>query len=245
MRIVGVDCSTDPKKTGLALASLKGATLAVLEARVARSREDIVDTVSGWLLKDTDSVLALDAPLGWPSSMGNLLAGHRAGCGIDVAGNMMFQRETDRVVHSELKKKPLEVGANLIARTALDALTTLTELGRKVTLEMGWTPGNVTTRQVIEVYPAATLASRKINSSRYKEKDATNKRAAIFQELSLDVSDTHTAAAVSVDHVLDAVICCVAAADYIQGDVIEPEDATLAQREGWIWVRPAASRVEA
>jgi hypothetical protein len=40
------------------------------------------------------------------------------------------------------------------------------------------------------------------------------------------------------DHLLDAALCCLAAADFLRGDVISPDDLSLAEREGWIWVSP-------
>ena len=42
----------------------------------------------------------------------------------------------------------------------------------------------------------------------------------------------------SSDHLLDAVLCCVAAHDFANGRVIEPEQRDLARQEGWIWVAP-------
>ena len=40
-------------------------------------------------------------------------------------------------------------------------------------------------------------------------------------------------------HVLDSVMCCVAALDFLQGKSIRPrfEDMDKATKEGWIWVR--------
>ena len=36
--------------------------------------------------------------------------------------------------------------------------------------------------------------------------------------------------------VLDAVVCMVAARDFIEGSAEPPENAGIAAREGWIWV---------
>jgi len=58
--------------------------------------------------------------------------------------------------------------------------------------------------------------------------------------LVLDISVRE--ACIETDHVLDAVLCCLAAADYARGDVLTPEAAGVApetvRREGWIWFRP-------
>jgi hypothetical protein len=39
------------------------------------------------------------------------------------------------------------------------------------------------------------------------------------------------------DDVLDAVICLLAAQDFLLGDALPPLDQALAEREGWIWAR--------
>jgi len=39
------------------------------------------------------------------------------------------------------------------------------------------------------------------------------------------------------DDALDAVVCLLAGYDYMQGEVMRPDDQALAQKEGWIWVR--------
>ena len=42
------------------------------------------------------------------------------------------------------------------------------------------------------------------------------------------------------DHALDAVLCLVAALDYVNGEVVQPPSAELdrVRQEGWIWFRP-------
>jgi len=42
----------------------------------------------------------------------------------------------------------------------------------------------------------------------------------------------------SSDHLLDAALCCLGAADFMRKQVIAPEDLPRARREGWIWVSP-------
>ena len=238
--LIGLDCATQPKHVGLAVARLDGGRVTVTEARVARSHGDLAATLAAWLA-EAPAVWALDAPLGWPAEMARL-AGHRAGAALGVEANVFFRRETDRFVQRRLGKTPLDVGADRIARTALAALATLDAVRQAVPVALGWTPGAVAGRQAVEVYPAATLKSLGIDARGYKRPEATDRRAEILDALTqttgLAVSGAARAAAVATDHVLDAVLCCVAAADYARGDVWAPEDADLARREGWIWVRP-------
>jgi hypothetical protein len=45
---------------------------------------------------------------------------------------------------------------------------------------------------------------------------------------------------ISSDHLLDAVLCCIAARDFVDARVIQPGSQDPATREGWIWVAPRA-----
>ena len=239
LRIVGIDCATQPKNTGLALATLDGDRLTVRHARVATHATDVAEAAADWLADAPDGVLALDAPLGWPAPMGDALARHEAGAPISMEADRMVNRATDRVVRQRLGKKPLEVGADRIARTALAALATLDAIRQRVPVTMGWMPGAVRGHQALEVYPAATLLARDLDPRGYKTPDASARRAALLAALDLSPSDPVRAAAEAVDHVLDAVLCCVAAADYARGHALTPAGASvddaLARREGWIW----------
>ena len=239
MLLVGLDCATQPKNTGLARATLDGGHLTVHEARTGRSAEDIVDTLATWLASAPEAVFALDAPLGWPLAMGTVLAAHQAGGSLAPEADQMFNRETDRVVRKMLGKKPLEVGADRIARTALSALGVLNAVGARVPVEMGWTPGAVASRQALEVYPAATLLARGLPTRGYKAAGARDLRADLVDALDAEIEPEARTAALVTDHALDAILCCVAAADYASGDVLAPEAAGVAperaRREGWIW----------
>ncbi len=247
MLLIGLDCATQPKNTGLARATLRGDTLTVHEARVGRSAEGIVDTLVGWLADSPQAVFALDAPLGWPLAMGGVLATHQAGGPLAPQADAMFNRETDRVVRRLLGKKPLEVGADRIARTALAALRILNAVAARVDVEMGWTPGAVgsgeqVSRHALEVYPAATLLARGLPTRGYKASGARDLRADLVDALDAEIEPEARTASLVTDHALDAVLCCVAAADYARGDVLTPEAAGIAQdvarREGWIWFQP-------
>ena len=239
LRIVGIDCATQPKNTGLALAVLEGDRLTVHHARVAAHATDAAETAGDWLAEAPDGVLALDAPLGWPAPMGDVLAHHEAGGSVPVEADRMVNRATDRVVRQRLGKKPLEVGADRIARTALAALATLDSIRQRVPVAMGWTPGAIRGRHALEVYPAATLLARGLDPRGYKKPDVSARRAELLDALDLDAAESVRRAAEAVDHVLDAVLCCVAAADYARGHVLTPTQAgvddALARREGWIW----------
>ena len=238
--IIGIDCSTNQRKLGLAKGIFFDGKLKVAE--VADKKSNHIQTITSWLSDSPRALIALDAPLGWPQAMGTNLNDHCAGEVIDVDSNTMFRRHTDCFVKRVLNKQPLDVGANLIARTALFALQ-LVESLRKVTgkpVPMAWSPNFPSTYAVIEVYPAATLESRGINSSGYKKTEQLERRKEILNllkgELQLECEEDKV---VANDDNLDAVLCLLAAADFLGDKAYEPSPDMMStvEKESWIWVK--------
>lgn len=75
--VVGIDCATQPKKVGLAVGTAGSTRLAVEEVAIESSWGAIVTRIEEWVSGPT--LLAIDAPLGWPADLGEELVGHRAG----------------------------------------------------------------------------------------------------------------------------------------------------------------------
>lgn len=236
MKIIGIDCATQPNKTGLALGEWDGESCTVLEVQKGSQTHLPVDVVRGWL-DDQQTLLALDAPLGWPRAMGERLAEHQAGQLLGETSNHFFSRNTDRFVREKTGKRPLEVGAALIARTAHASLAFLEDLrcrsGRPIPL--AWDP-NVEEVRAIEVYPAATLISHGIPHEGYKGYKGLIVHQEILRELENSmVLPDECSHVEGNDDLLDAVICILAAVDFLEGNVHFPENPELAQKEGWIW----------
>jgi len=261
--LIGIDCATKANKTGLACGCLVDGKLTVCSAERGKGEEwesGIDATVTQWIedgRKNKQKVLlAIDAPLGWPRPLGGALISHEAGraCAFQNLkydslfqrkwkrktsdADLLFQRATDRVVHDALDIKPLDVGANLIARTAHTALSFL----ERIQIPLAWEPGhaNLACVSAIEVYPAATLKGRNLRHKGYK-KDC-KARACIVERLGeeMELSDAIKCEMRKNDNVLDAVVCVLAAADFVNGqDVLCPANRELAEKEGWIWVRKA------
>jgi hypothetical protein len=177
--------------------------------------------------------------------MGETLRAHRAGQPVSVKDrDALFRRKTDRVVIKEIGKRPLDVGADRIARTAHAALALLERL-REITgqpIPLAWTHSLQGGLHAIEVYPAATLKVYELPSSRYKAKNQGEKRKEILCSLEknhLMKFDADTGPMIANADTLDAVICLLAAADFLcdPDALIQPPDESLAQKEGWIWVR--------
>ena len=237
--ILGIDAATQPNKLGLSRGRLHDCTLTIDAVTRGADVDSLLETLARWAQGPT--LLAIDAPLGWPAALGRGLSTHRAGQPLRAEPNHLFRRQTDRFVHAALGKLPLEVGADRIARTAEAALRMLGQLRVRLGAEIPllWTP-TLDSVGAIEVYPAATLIARGIDASGYKgTKDgslAARQRIAtrLAEEARIDVpSETLT----SSDDCLDAALCVLAGGDFLASRSIAPrlEQRDAAELEGWIW----------
>jgi len=245
MRVIGVDCATDDSKVGIALGVCEAGNLRVLRVEICSRERHAAIVAAEWLAGASEGLVAIDAPLGWPTSLVAALANHSAGSAITIAPNDMFRRETDRFVQRTIGKTPLDVGADRIARTAHAALDMLHKLRKKTgnEIRLAWNPGSVLQVEAIEVYPAATLSVYGFRSSGYKEAPQGPAREEIVRQLGgvLTLPADTSRMLVSGD-ALDAVVCLLAARDFLDGTAMPPEHVVLAQREGWIWVAPPKER---
>lgn len=240
MLLIGLDPASRLENFGYAIGALTGGRIEIEDAGMLESRREwnpLKDSIAPRLRSAARALVAVDAPLGWPASLASALAGHRAGERVDGEKAMLFSRETDRIVAEETHKRPLEVGADKIARaahTALEVLACLRETVNKA-IPLAWARdfGDVA---VIEVYPAATLKARGLVDSGYKKPDQESVR----HKISLGLRE-EMPALVNFIHersdVFDACLCLVAAKDFLLSDMLQPKDHDRARREGWIWVR--------
>jgi predicted nuclease with RNAse H fold len=238
--IIGIDAATQPKKVGLARGHLDRDTLVVTDAVLGSEVESVAETVASWI-GDRPTLLAIDAPLGWPAPLAQGLHRHRAGQVLQGDGHDLFRGLTDMVVHDKLRKLPLEVGADRIARTAHAALRLLGEVRDRTGLDipLAWSP-EVEGVAAIEVYPAATLRCHNAAATSYKGKDdvARDYRETILSALrgnwTLQVDDRRLA---GFDHLLDAAVCVLAGADFLWGKCGGPtaDQQATAEVEGWVW----------
>jgi len=244
VRLIGIDCATDAKKTGVARGLLADGHVVIYEARVCTASESAADIVGGWLREGTErrTLLAIDAPLGWPVDLSKALSDHRAGQNLSVEPNLMFRRATDRFVQVTLKKTPLEVGADRIARTAHSALQLISDLrlrtGEHIPLAWSQDWSGVA---AIEVYPAATLLAHGVAASGYKLRSDEPNREAIIRNLRarLTLPEDCSAMSESAD-ALDAAVCVLAGGDFVRGQAHPPVDMARAATEGWIWFATGA-----
>ena len=237
VNVIGIDCAADPDNVGLARGRYHEGMMAVQEVR--QGSADMTGTIIAWAIRGP-TLFAMDAPLGWPAPFGQALATHEAGGALPIG--LPFERETDRVVHRVIGRKPLDVGADRIARTARSALRLLHGLRDELAhpVPLAWDP-DIQGARAIEVYPAGTLKAHGLPHSGYKRPEQAAERAEILDGLAGELSlGPELRAQVATHDQLDAIVCLLAARDFLNGDALPPEDDEMARKEGWIWVkRPA------
>lgn len=211
--------------------------------------DGLVENAADWIDEDASSstLIALDAPLGWPQALAETLPGHFAGKAPRFTANEMFRRRTDDVVKVKLNKQPLDVGADKIARATHAALRFL-DLLREATglaVPLAWSPGQPTGVSAIEVYPAATLIAYDLMPSRSYKQEESNERHKLVERLAdiLELGEEVHNEMGACHDLLDAVVCVMAGVDFAEGNVVEPlsEEMEQAEREGWIWFKAARS----
>lgn len=174
--------------------------------------------------------------------MGDELTHHEAGQLIKTIRDEFFNRETDKAIRRRYGKKPLEVGASLIARTAHAALELLDTLRDELShdIPVRWSPsfrrGEL---GVVEVYPAATVIAHGLGSGNYHSEKHIDLRESIVQYLQETMrfdcpDDIHQ----DNPHVLDAALCVLAGKDFLDSMVVPPIHHEPVSQEGWIWVKP-------
>ena len=118
------------------------------------------------------------------------------------------------------------MGADRIARTAHAALKGLARLRARceMAIPLAWTSGQADGVSAIKVYPAATLKVHGLPFAGYKDPhEGEGVRADILARLQgVEMSDDCHACALSNADGLDAVICALAAADFVSGKAMPP-----------------------
>jgi hypothetical protein len=242
--VIGVDCATQPRKVGLALGSYEDGAACIEQVLVGSMVTSVVERVADWTKRTPSTLIALDAPLGWPADLGRALHEHEAGVPVAVEANRLFRRTTDRFVKKVTGKQPLDVGADRIARTAHAALGFLQELRRRTgeAIPLAWNSIIGTVTYAIEVYPGATLAAYGVRASGYKGKEQGTAYKTVLRFLEERVALPHGRTLIeSNNDALDAALCVLAAVDFLRGEALKPTDLDAARKEGWIWVRKPTS----
>lgn len=247
MYIIGIDCAVEEKKTGLAQLYFNGEAIRLLKAEKGSRTKPAVAVIEDWIEEATQQgskvLLCFDAPLGWPKHFGESLNRHQAGTELQGDIDSFFRRRTDNVVHQLLGKRPLDVTASFIARTAFRALKMIGSLqGKFGSVEFVWDIRRLEGIGCIEVYPAAWLRSEGISHEKYKQQSSV--RRDIVNELQKQISmdPGQKEKLIASDHVLDALLSGLNGVDFAENRCISPDEMNVEENtlltEGWIWVKP-------
>ena len=259
LTVIGIDCAAQARNFGLALGrpSIDGSRVWIDDVTSGRDVKDLPSFIKSWI-GPGPTLLAFDAPLGWPTALAAFLADHRAGKPspdqvLEETGkvdeHVYFRRETDREVKRRFGITPLDVGADRIARVAMSTLRLLGRV-RDLTgqpIPLAWCPGPVDGVSAIEVYPAATLNALGLQPRGYKGSDRVLDRRRLVEALhgTLDAPAAVREGMIASDHNFDAALCVVAGCDFIRKLATPPRDQPTTEREGWIWVRPEPGKHDA
>ena len=238
--IIGIDCAVDAKKVGIAVGSFSSVNCRLLPLPDLGKAQSVEKIICNSIEQSAQTLLALDAPLGWPDALGKALSDHSAGSKIAFPADLLFRRATDRFVKKKFNKQPLDVGADRIARTAKAALGLLERI-RSLTglaIPLAWEPFYTEKAAAIEVYPAGTLIAHGLPSIGYKKKDQKDARKKILDGLRHCMSiEIDLSKAEGNADVLDGIVCVLSGFDFLTGRAFPPDHSIEAQKEGWIWVK--------
>ena len=259
VQIIGIDCAAKAEDFGLARGRVHGRTVEIVEVdkgKGSKNRLDaLVKQVRCWIYGDDAdrtkaTLLALDAPLGWPLQLTRALRTHSAGAPLgrpsDAGskdpnpGNYLFRRYTDRFIAHKFRGAPLDIGADRIARVARSALELLGQLGdskgRPSAVPLLWDPADLEQLGTIEVYPRLTLlyAQSGDDELHYKSsKDAEENRRKIVEKIlpahlkfnKDDLRPTRLKTeSLDYDHDrIDAVLCVLAGLHFLLAESVGPE----------------------
>ena len=241
-RLIGVHCASRESKLGLVRGDLHAdGRLEITRATLGTAGESPAQTIASWLGKAKQHIVALDAPLGWPTELGRYLVAHRAGDPIAAPDDVLFHRHTAGFVQAATGRRPPAVAADAVAHTSRAALGLLVEvraLPRAPRLSMAWEQG--VDSGVVEVFPAGTLAVRKLPSTGYRAntQPARIRRGEILEGIKSELEmDIRRDLLTENPDIFDALMCVIAGADFVRGQCQIPPEPERARREGWIWVR--------
>ena len=228
--VLGIDCAAQAKNIGIAIGeSTSDQQCRVLEVFKCSPISRLIERVADAVRQSPRVLLALDSPLGWPRELAAALQGHEAGRPLGPDADLLFCRDTDREVRARLGLKPLDVGADRIARVARTALELLDGVrsasGEEIPLL--WNSNLECTAGAIEVYPKATLKAHGLPFTRYKGSEPKHEKVRVDlvrtlgQRVSLNVDPEEM---IADDDVLDAAVCVLAGHDFLTGNARAPED---------------------
>ncbi|MCG8452397.1 MAG: DUF429 domain-containing protein [Spirochaetales bacterium] len=255
--LIGLDAAVDDKNNGLvALLYSQGCITDVL---LRDHTQTVVEQILDWWNWAPRILLGVDSPLGWPLPFQQAMSQLSAGRRVEGEYPSIFYRLTDIDIHQRFRKKPLDVAADRIARTAFCTLERLDELRQQhKQLHLLFSDQEDFTAGFIEVYPAATLLANGCSIQGYKKSQEARKHLLVqimkqysaFEKMSptgtMEKEDSvgfslDQTALVENEHLFDAFICALSALDFLEHRAQEPDRSKVeidrVHHEGWTWVK--------
>jgi predicted nuclease with RNAse H fold len=240
VRVLGIDLAAEAKATGAVLIARGPSAWRASEVPGRLDDDALVDVVR------TVDVVGVDSPLGWPAAFVDAVEAHGSfrlwPGGVDRS--TLTHRDTDRAIRLHGIRAALSVSADKLGSVAMRCAL----LQRRWAEEVWGTPAaRDGSERLVETYPAAALASWRIECLGYKDRRdptaASVMRRRIVAELDralaswLDVQPVREAC-VQSDHVLDALLSALVAIAAKTSSTHPPADhqRNAALREGWIHV---------
>lgn len=241
MVTVGIDLSTDPKKT--ALARLRwGDGWATVESLTS----DWGTPAMAEEIEEADWA-AIDAPFGWPDQfISTIQEWSRAGQWSAIERDRLRYRLTDERIKKT--KNPLSVSSDRIASTAMRCAELLHRIA--VERQLRRPVDRAGSDGIVECYPAAALKKWGFETKDYKGTQPKHRatREALVARIApehgwLKLDPAGREQCIATDHFLDAVICALVARAAALSLLDEPlptgAELDRVKREGWIYL-PAA-----
>lgn len=235
MLTLGVDLAADPKRTAMCWIRW-GADKATVEDAFCGADDGVL--MAAFAKADR---VGIDAPFGWPDAFAEAVTAHHRRCSWPSHdGHHLQYRRTDRLVRGVTGRWPLSVSSDRIGVTAMRCARLLSWYA-KASDSVPRDGSN----KLIEVYPAAALASWGQRSTGYKRGPASAEgRGRLVDWLRpatakwLTASEQVWSDCQQSDDVLDAVLASLVtrAAAVAQCRPIPGRLVTCARREGWIAV---------
>ena len=147
----------------------------------------------------------------------------------------LFRRETDLAIERRPGKKALNVGADKSARMSWSALDLLGRIRDEIGcgLPLPWPRRALSKASAIEGYPAATLCVVRAPARGYQQKGQRSVRGRIIETLKQEIaSEADVALLESNAAVLDAEVCVLAGAGFLEGWAIRPNKPDSPEKKG-------------
>lgn len=150
MKLVGVDLSTQPRRTGICVLDNGGVRVGLCEGPASTH----IETMLGYC--EDARVVAIDVPFGWPKPFVEAMKWYEVGTPLDHLREEYRLRKTDLWIRKNVPPlNPLSVSTDKLGSTTIVGTNLLYALGSR-----GFELSPRTSRTypaVIEVYPAASL----------------------------------------------------------------------------------------